>query len=194
LKARFSKILYGAVLVAAATLLLLSVLHMFFGFTFPLLVVKSGSMRPVIEVGDIIVVLPVDVNQIRADPLNGDVIVFYRPGEKGSLGSIIVHRAIARVSNGFITKGDANAAADYWGPVPFDHVIGRWTGVSIPSWTGIGFVSLFLRGEIYYPAGPLLVVLLIAVNIYFMARDYSRNRSKKSDSGESAAPSDSIQS
>lgn len=177
-----------------ATLLLLSVLHTFFGFTFPLLVVKSGSMRPVIEVGDIIVVLPVDVDQIRADPVNGDVIVFYRPGEKGSLGSIIVHRAIARVSNGFITKGDANSAADYWGPVPFDHVIGRWTGVSIPSWTGIGFISLFLRGEIYYPAGPLLVVLLIAVNIYFMARDYSRSRSKKSGDGESTEPSDSIQS
>lgn len=168
-------------------------LHTAFGMTFPLLVVKSGSMRPVIEVGDIIIVLPVNPSEIRADPVNGDVIVFYRPGEKGATGSIIVHRAVSRVSGGFITKGDANASPDYWGPVPFDHVIGRWTGISIPSWTGIGYISLFLRGEIYFPAGPLLVFILIILNIYLIIKDYSRSRSRRSGGDESAQPSDSIQ-
>ncbi|MCS7137987.1 MAG: signal peptidase I, partial [Candidatus Caldarchaeum sp.] len=136
-------IAYGVVLTAAAVLVVLSMLHSAFGITFPLLVVKSGSMRPVIEVGDIIIVLPVNPAEIRADPLNGDVIVFYRPGEKGFANSIIVHRAVARQAGGIITKGDANSVADYWGPVPPDHILGRWTGLSIPSWTGIGFLSLF---------------------------------------------------
>ncbi|MEM4384527.1 MAG: S26 family signal peptidase, partial [Candidatus Caldarchaeum sp.] len=79
---------YAAVLGLVATLLTLSVLHTALGVTFPLLVVKSGSMRPVIEVGDIIIVLPVSPDDVRADPVNGDVIVFYRPGEKGVPSSI----------------------------------------------------------------------------------------------------------
>ncbi|MDJ0273573.1 MAG: signal peptidase I [Aigarchaeota archaeon] len=178
---------YAAVLGLVATLLTLSVLHTALGVTFPLLVVKSGSMRPVIEVGDIIIVLPVSPDDVRADPVNGDVIVFYRPGEKGVPGSIIVHRAVARVSGGFITKGDANAVADYWGPVPFDHLLGKWTGLSIPAWTGIGYISLFLRGEILYPAGPILVLLLIAVNIVLIVKDFTRSKGGGDGEGEPSA-------
>ncbi|MEM4382699.1 MAG: S26 family signal peptidase, partial [Candidatus Caldarchaeum sp.] len=118
--------------------------------------------------------------------VNGDVIVFYRPGEKGSPGSIIVHRAIAVVSGGVITKGDANAVADYWGAVPFDHVIGRWTGLSIPSWTGIGFLSLFLRGEVFYPAGPIIVLVLILANVFLLVRDAVRSRSRKAEENDSS--------
>ncbi|MEM4189225.1 MAG: signal peptidase I [Candidatus Caldarchaeum sp.] len=179
-------IAYAVVLAAAGLLVVLSMLHTALGITFPLLVVKSGSMRPVIQVGDIIIVTPVNPREIRADPVNGDVIVFYRPGEKGVAGSIIVHRAIAIVSGGIITKGDANAVADYWGPVPFDHVIGRWTGLSIPSWTGIGFLSLFLRGEIFYPAGPLLVLFIIALNIILIVRDAVRSRSRQPEENSSS--------
>ncbi|MCS6783728.1 MAG: signal peptidase I [Candidatus Caldarchaeum sp.] len=192
MKTSIKNVGYGLLLATAAALVVLSMLHTAFGVTFPLLVVKSGSMRPVIEVGDIIIVLPVNPSEIKADPVDGDVIVFYRPGEKGSTGSIIVHRAVARVTGGFITKGDANAAVDYWGPVPFDHVIGRWTGYSIPSWTGIGFLSLFLRGEIYFPIGPFLVLILIILNIYFIVKDFSRSRSKKTGGDESTQPSASI--
>jgi signal peptidase I len=59
---------YIVVLGAAAVLLALSILNTAFGITFPLLVVKSGSMRPLIEVGDIIIVTPVNPAEIRADP------------------------------------------------------------------------------------------------------------------------------
>jgi signal peptidase I len=74
---------YIVVLGAAAVLLALSILNTAFGITFPLLVVKSGSMRPLIEVGDIIIVTPVNPAEIWADPVTGDVIIFYRPGYKG---------------------------------------------------------------------------------------------------------------
>ncbi|MEM0384032.1 MAG: signal peptidase I [Candidatus Caldarchaeum sp.] len=186
-------IAYGVVFTAATVLVVLSMLHTAFGITFPLLVVKSGSMRPVIEVGDIIIVAPVNPAEIKADPRNGDVIVFYRPGEKGSSASIIVHRAVGREAGGIITKGDANAVADYWGPVPPDHILGRWTGLSIPSWTGIGFLSLFLRGEMFFPAGPIIVLLLIVLNVLLIVRDAVRNRSQKTGSDESASSSDSSQ-
>ncbi len=177
-------IAYAVVFGAVAILVVLSMLHTALGITFPLLVVKSGSMRPVIEVGDIIIVTPVNPSEIRASPGNGDVIVFYRPGEKGNPSFIIVHRAIARVEGGVVTKGDANAVADYWSPVPYDHIIGRWTGLSIPSWTGIGFLSLFLKGEIFYPAGPILVLFLILVNILLIVRD-ARSKSRRIENDES---------
>ena len=177
-------IAYVAVLGAAALLLALSLLNTAFGITFPLLVVKSGSMRPLIEVGDIIIVTPVNPAEIKADPVKGDVIIFYRPGYKGMQNSIIVHRAIAATPTGYITKGDANLAADYWGRVPYDHILGRWTGISIPSWTGIGYLSLFLRGEIYYPLGPLLVLILIVANIALIVRDALAARRHRNNSME----------
>ncbi|GBC69491.1 Signal peptidase I W [archaeon HR01] len=186
------KIAYGVVFSLIAVMLVLSILHTSLGLTYPLLVVKSGSMRPVIEVGDIILVTPVAVDDIRASPTNGDVIVFYRPGEKGAGNAIIVHRAVGKVAGGFITKGDANSAPDYWSPVPPDHILGRWTGIKIPYWTGLGYLSLFLRGEYLSPLGPLLVVVLIVVNISLIARDIARNSRKNSGrgdgDGESAEP------
>ncbi|MEM3475020.1 MAG: S26 family signal peptidase, partial [Nitrososphaerota archaeon] len=49
------------------------------GSSFPFLVVKSGSMEPVIHVGDIIITIPVQPSEIKADPKDGDVIVFFKP-------------------------------------------------------------------------------------------------------------------
>ncbi len=182
MKAR--NIAYGLVLSVVGLLLILSLFHTALGITYPLLVVKSGSMRPVIEVGDIIIVTPVSLNEIKAGPVDGDVIVFYRPGEKGRGNSIIVHRAVAEVGGGFVTKGDANSQVDYWSPVPPDHILGRWTGLKIPYWTGLGYLSLFLRGEYLSPLGPALIVILIIVNVSMIARDVVKNlRSKKRAEG-----------
>lgn len=188
-------IAYGVVLAVVGVLLIFSLFHTALGVSYPLLVVKSGSMRPVIEVGDIILVFPVSYSEVRAGLVDGDVIVFFRPGEKGRSNAIVVHRAIAEVEGGFITKGDANSQPDYWSPVPFDHVLGRWTGLKIPSWTGLGYLSLFLRGEYLSPLGPLLIILLIVVNVSMIARDMAREyRSRRrsvggGDGGESAEPS-----
>ena len=183
---------YGVVLAVIIGLLTLSLFHTALGVTYPLLVVKSGSMRPVIEVGDIIIVTPVSPDDIRASTRNGDVIVFYRPGEKGSSNSIIVHRAIDEVNGGFITKGDANSQPDYWSPVPPDHILGRWTGLKIPSWTGLGYLSLFLRGEYLSPLGPALIIILVIVNVSLIVKDVAKSlRSKrKAENGDGGDVSD----
>lgn len=191
---RTRSIAYGIVLTVVGILLILSLFHTVLGVTYPLLVVKSGSMRPVIEVGDIIIVSPVSPNDIRASQADGDVIVFYRPGEKGSSNSIIVHRAIAEVAGGYITKGDANGQPDYWSPVPPDHILGRWTGLKIPSWTGLGYLSLFLRGEYLSPLGPLLIVLLIIVNVSMIARDMAKGLRSKRGSGRGDGGDESAES
>jgi len=190
---RKSKTVYILFVSAVLILLGVSMLHTALGITYPLLVVKSGSMRPVIEVGDIIIVAPVDPLDVRPDPDTGDVIVFYRPGYRGKADSIIVHRAIARVDGGFITKGDANMGIDPWGPVPDANVVGRWTDFKIPAWTGIGFLSLFLRGEYLYPLGPVLIALLIVANVAFLLKDFlrreKRGEASSNGSGEGSGTS-----
>jgi signal peptidase I len=115
-------------------------------------VVPTGSMRPVIEVGDILVIQGVRPEEIRADPLNGDVIVFWQPGSRHQ-DSPQSHRYGAPY--GVITKGDANAYPDFFSRrCPTSLVIGRWTGIKIPYWTGLGYLALILRGELYPPPRP----------------------------------------
>jgi signal peptidase len=150
---------YAAVLVGA--LATYYVLGLSLGTDTPLVVVPTGSMRPVIEVGDILVIQGVRPEEIRADPLNGDVIVFWQPGSNIR----IVHRAIERGPLGVITKGDANAYPDFFSPVPYDLVIGRWTGIKIPYWTGLGYLALILRGELYRPLGQIIWLTIIVLVI-----------------------------
>ena len=68
--------------------------------------VLSGSMRPAITPGDLVVTQGVPVGSIRV----GDVIAFTPPTEHQE----VLHR-IASLDNGVITtKGDANSVADPW--------------------------------------------------------------------------------
>lgn len=141
----------------------------------PLVVVPTGSMRPVIEVGDILLIQGVRPEEIVADPVRGDVIVFWQPG-----GSVrIVHRAIDKNEFGIITKGDANAYPDFFSPVPYRLVIGKWTGVKIPAWTGLGYLALILRGELYPPLGQIIWAAIILLNILLIAREIISPPKKK---------------
>jgi signal peptidase I len=76
--------------------------------------VLSGSMRPLIHEGDIVVTRPISAESLR----KGDIIVFHPPGYTGTK----VHRiaSIEHLAGGkiaFTTKGDANKLADPWGKV-----------------------------------------------------------------------------
>jgi signal peptidase len=133
----------------------------------PLVVVASGSMRPVLHEGDILLIEGVRFEEIRASPVDGDIVVYRRPYD----GRLIVHRAIAKTSSALITKGDANSSPDPF-PVPPDAVVGRWTGLMIPHWTGLGYLTLFLRGEILPPWGPVILGVLIAAELVHIAVRY----------------------
>ncbi len=68
------------------------------------LVVLSESMKPTINMGDLVVTTLTDTNNIRT----GDIIAF-----KNGNGEIpITHRVVNVTASGFITKGDANDDVD----------------------------------------------------------------------------------
>jgi signal peptidase I len=78
--------------------------------------VLSGSMRPGIHEGDVVLTHKVPVTSLH----KGDIIVFHPPTQGGTLTK--VHRIdfIKQLGNGkieFRTKGDANNAADPWGTI-----------------------------------------------------------------------------
>jgi signal peptidase len=135
---------------------------------FPLLAVASGSMRPTLNIGDLIIVQGFsNFNDINAVPApEGTIVVFHKPSDPDDL---IVHRAISKVDNNgtwyFQTKGDNNPTPDYWngdgtnsGRVSQDLLVGGVVGVA--PW--VGNVPLFIRT----PSGLLLIIFLFLVILF----------------------------
>jgi len=130
----------------------------------PLMVVSSGSMVPVLNVGGIIIVRGVDPQTVTV----GTIIIFHSPYE---YDMPIVHRVIAVLNDGgslfFETKGDHNGVQDGW-RVPAENLMGVYV-MKVPY---IGLISLELRG----PLGVTLIILLIALIILV---EYSESKSPK---------------
>ena len=117
------------------------------------LVVLSGSMEPVLDVGDVTV-----VERIRPDEARvGDVVTFTAP----HTGRLTTHRVRASRRAGaeieFVTKGDANNATERW-TVPADGQLSRAV-YRVPL---IGHVALRLRS-------PLGWALLVAIPLLVLA-------------------------
>ncbi len=70
----------------------------FFGYSAA--VVTSGSMQPTYEIGDLLIF------QTQSEYQVGDAVVFHKED------NLVTHRIIGEVTEGFITQGDANNAAD----------------------------------------------------------------------------------
>lgn len=124
--------------------------------------VRSDSMSPAIETGDVVV-----TRQIApAEAEVGDIVTFKDPDGSGDL---ITHRAraIARTPAGiaFVTRGDANNAAERW-TVSADGRIGRLS-YRIPL---LGYpLSVFgtAPGKLALVALPALVLLgLVLLRIW----------------------------
>ena len=117
------------------------------------LTVVSGSMEPSIDVGDMVVNR--SVSPLRARP--GDVISFRDPSD---LDRVITHRVqdvrVERLRAWFVTKGDANQAAERW-DIPIDGKIGQ-VELRIPK---VGYALNVVRspfGRIAFLALPALIL------------------------------------
>ncbi len=76
--------------------------------------VLTGSMKPGINPGDIVMVKAVSIDEIES----GDIVTFYKDGD------IITHRAIKNDREGILTKGDNNNVLDN-GQVISEDFIGK---------------------------------------------------------------------
>jgi signal peptidase len=97
-------------------------------------VIYSGSMNPMLDVGDIVIIGDADVGSLK----EGDIIQF-RSGNK-----LIVHRVYEITSVGderlFITKGDANTNPD-----PDIIYPSQIQGKAISTIPKLGWISIYLR-------------------------------------------------
>ena len=100
----------------------------------------SGSMLPTVEVLDMIYVKNVSgQTEIHASYIDGDIILFRKPGDPDEL---ILHRAVEEVTGGLRTKGDNNAAADYWVVTDSD-LVGKAVALSRTKPAGSHNVTVF---------------------------------------------------
>ena len=78
--------------------------------------IETGSMEPTLNIGDVVMMEKVSGEEIFADPVNGDIIVFYPRTQNPDY--LVVHRAIEKFFEEgewiFRTKGDANTSQDPW--------------------------------------------------------------------------------
>ena len=146
-------------------------LQAFFGTANPFYVVSSGSMIPVLQIYDVIVV---EGNTPFDDVKKGDIIVFYSPKlyEQGK-ERVIVHRVTLEMGEDpkiVRTKGDANpssiAGTDY--PITEKEYIGKVEHV-VPQ---VGYITQILQPPINY----IIIAVVIGVMI---VREYSKRQKKK---------------
>lgn len=143
------------------------VLQAVFGTSNPFYVVSSGSMEPVLEIYDVLIVK----NGSTFDNVQrGDVIVFNRPEVHDR---VIVHRVVDIKESSekiLTTKGDANPASipgtDF--PITEDDYIGKVVYV-IPK---IGYVTRLIQPPVNY------IIIAIILAILFFNRT-SRKRGEK---------------
>ena len=143
---------------------------------FQLGVIASGSMRPTLDVGDVIVAIQVPADKVRV----GDVIQYWRSG----LDAPVTHRVVeVRASGGalvIITKGDANNAPD--DPILVTPRQRLWkVAFTIPKvgWASIALKSALGSAVAYLTENPLLAWTLIVVAINATAYTCLRLSSSK---------------
>lgn len=122
-------------------------------------VVKSGSMRPMLERGSVVWVKPTPMRELRV----GQVITFQNPIKRGD--ELVTHRIVAIESlegrRVFVTKGDANASRDPW-RAEVKHQAGVLVA-HVPYVGRLSFIAHDRRGYIGLFAVPVALLALLAL-------------------------------
>ena len=166
-------ILKDILIVAIGVLVIWIGLQVVFGTQNPFYVVASGSMIPVLQVYDVLIVqghVPFEDIEV------GDIIVFNRPSGHDR---VIVHRVVSIIDDDpktIRTKGDANPASipgtDF--PITKEEYIGKVAYV-IPQ---IGYVTQLLKPPMNY------VLYVVFLGIIFGILGNKHQKYKKSSKEE----------
>lgn len=160
-------ILKDIIIVAIGVIAIWIGLQVAFGTQNPFYVVASGSMIPVLQVYDVLIV---QGHEPFEDIKVGDIIVFNRPAGHDR---VIVHRVAAIIDDEpktIRTKGDANPASipgtDF--PITKEEYIGKVAHV-IPQ---VGYVTQLLKPPINY------IIIVIVIGIMFV-KQMSKKKNEK---------------
>jgi signal peptidase I len=155
------------IIVVAGVLIIWFGLKMVTGTDNPFYVVSSGSMVPVLEVYDVLVVdgkIPFEELEV------GDIVVFNRPSGHDR---VIVHRVAAIIDEDpftIRTKGDANPASipgtDF--PITEEEYIGKVWQV-VPQ---VGYITRIMQPPVNY----IIIAIIIGIMIF---KQLSKSKKEK---------------
>ena len=132
-------------------------------------IVRSGSMQPVINVGDAVVIGPTDGQ--FGNGLQEGSIVTYRHGPE-----LITHRVLSIEGDTLITKGDAVEDPDPW-PVTRQSVGGVYL-FRVPY---IGYASSFIRTPVGRYVSILVPGVILVSLLFLEARKRKRAQIQNED-------------
>jgi len=160
-------IIKDILIVAIGVIVIWIGLQVVFGTSNPFYVVASGSMIPVLQVYDVLIV---QGHEPFEDIKVGDIIVFNRPSGHDR---VIVHRVAAIIDDDpktIRTKGDANPASipgtDF--PITKEEYIGK-VAYTIPQ---VGYVTQLIKPPINY----VIIVIVIGIMI---VKQMSKKKNEK---------------
>ncbi|MCO7220800.1 signal peptidase I [Klenkia sp. PcliD-1-E] len=126
--------------------------------------VVSGSMQPVLQVGDVVLARPAAADELRP----GDVLVVADPDRPGAHR---VHRLVGQDAAGLRLRGDANPAPDS-SPVPPEDVL----GVAVVRLPLVGWPLVWARAGAVGPLAGLAVAVAGLLALAGVHRDGGRPR------------------
>jgi len=160
-------IIKDIIIVGVGVLVIWIGLQVIFGTQNPFYVVASGSMIPVLQVYDVLVV---QGHEPFEDIKVGDIIVFNRPSDHNR---VIVHRVASIINDDpktIRTKGDANPASipgtDF--PITEEEYIGK-VAYTVPQ---VGYVTQLLKPPVNY----IIIVVVIGIMV---VKQMAKKKSEK---------------
>ena len=131
--------------------------------------VSGTSMLPTLEGGDLVVVQPVSISDVKV----GDIIVYNDLCSTG--GESVIHRVVGFQSGGLITKGDNNRGTDQTsgiadGPITQQCLVGRVVFV-IPYVELIAYYIDQQQLPSWFSFVPAALILLIVLYLILGEKD-----------------------
>ncbi len=144
------------VVIAVLGLVLACLAFLYFSPGYNLYLVRSESMRPTFNMGDLIITGPLN-NPISGEVKPGTIITYEHNNE------LITHRVLSIESKTLVTKGDATEDADPW-TVTFSDVKGIHL-VKIPY---VGYLTSFIQTKLGW---FLAIIIPAALLVGWLAKD-----------------------
>lgn len=139
--------------------------------------IRSGSMSPYLEIGDVIIAKEYDGGELSAGK-DGDVVTYY--GEVKGEAALITHRVVAVDGDTVITRGDDNNTDD--APITKDEIVSVMTYKTVVIDKIYGVIST-TWGFWLFIFTP--IALLIIAEILSLVKEIKKEKEEAEDGNES---------